>query len=146
MTAKEYLSQIRKYDNMINSKLADIYRLKTMACSMSIEPNDDRVQSSISGDRLSNTVAKIVDMENEVDVLVDTLVQKRNDIISKIDSMENDDYREVLTHRFVLCKSFDSIYEDIHMSRRNMFRVYDKALKEFEIKFKDVLTFGIEWH
>jgi len=135
MTTKVYLGQIRKYDRMINNKLADIYRLKTMAMSMTIEPQADKVQTSGAQDKLGDAVAKIVDLEKEIDRLVDIYVDKRNVIIGQIDALENDEYRDVLTQRFVLCKPFDEIYEEIGMSRRKMFYVYEEAMRFFEKEY-----------
>ena len=139
MRAREYLGQIRKIDHKINSNLAEIYRLKAMAVSISIEPKGDKIKSSGSKDSLGDAVAKICDLEKEVEAEVDNYIAARKEIISKIESIENIDYRDVLTERYVLCKAFDNIYENINMSRRKMFYTHKMALDFFENVYKDEL-------
>lgn len=137
MTAKEYLNQIRRCDRLIQLKLADMYRLENMAMALSVEIKADKVKSSGSQDKMANCVVKIVDMKNEVAELVDEYRDKRNVIIKQIDDIENDDYRDVLTERFILCRTFDEIPLDVNMSRRKVFYVYHEALDYFAKKYCD---------
>jgi len=139
MTAKEYLSQIRSLDHSINNSIAEIYRLKSMAVSITIEPKGDSICVSGEKDRMGNIIAKIVDLQKELESDVESYTKKRNELIEKINTLENKEYRDVLTQRFVLCKPFDSIYESIHMSRSKMFYVYDNALEFFGNKYKKEL-------
>lgn len=135
MQTKTYLGQIRKYDRMIQNKLSDIYRLEAMAVNMSIAPKNDKVQASGSKDILGDSIAKVVDMKNEVVELVDTYYDKRQTIIKQIDDIPNDEYRDVLTQRFVLCRTFDEIPDEVNMSRRKVFYIYGEALEDFERRY-----------
>ena len=132
METKQYLGQIKRLDRMIQNKLSEIYQLKTMACSITIEPKEDKIQTSSDKDRMGSTVVKIVDLENEVDSLVDELVDKRKKIIEQIDNMDNDDYYHVLTERYVLKKTFNEIAQGESWGSRQVYRVHDKAIVEFE--------------
>ena len=132
METKKYLGQIKRLDRMIQNKLAEIYQLKTMACSITIEPKEDKIQTSSNKDRIGSTVSKIVDLENEVDNLVDELVDKRKKIIEQIDNMDNDDYYHILTERYVLKKTFNEIAQGEFWGSRQVYRVHDKAIAEFE--------------
>ena len=89
MDTKQYLSQIERLDKMIQNKLSEIYQLKTMACSVTVSNEKERVQTSSDKDRLGSTVAKIVDLEKETDRLVDRFIEKRNHIIEQIDGIED---------------------------------------------------------
>ena len=62
MNTKQYLNQVRRSDRMINNKLSEIYQLKTLATSISVATDGDRVQSSGNKDRMGNTVARLVDL------------------------------------------------------------------------------------
>ena len=111
MTTKSYLSQIERLDRMIQNKLSEIYQLKTMACSVTVSNDGDRVQNSGDKDRMGTTVAKIVDLERETDELVDSFVEKRKRIVEQIDSIDNIDYYNVLSMRYVSRDTFESISE-----------------------------------
>lgn len=135
MTTKSYLSQIERLDRMIQNKLSEIYQLKTMACSVTVSNDGERVQNSGNKDRMGSTVAKIVDLEKETDELVDSFVEKRKRIVGQIDSMEDVDYYHVLSMRYVARDTFENIAEKTNWSIRKVFSLHGKALLEFEKLF-----------
>ena len=132
MDTKQYLSQIERLDKMIQNKLSEIYQLKTMACSVTVSNEKERVQTSSDNDRLGSTVAKIVDLEKETDMLVDRFIDKRSHIISQIDGLDNIDYYHVLSMRYVARDTFETIAEKTNWSIRRVFSIHGDALKEFE--------------
>ena len=135
MNTKQYLNQVRRYDRMISNKLSEIYQLKTLATSISVATDGDRVQSSGNKDRMGNTVARLVDLERETDKLIQVYTEKRQVIISQIDSMDDMNFYDVLFHRYIEGKTFEAISEDIHYSWRQVMRIHDDALAAFEKKF-----------
>ena len=135
MTTKQYLKQIERLDLMIENKLSEVYNLKAMAVSISSPSNTDRVQSSGSYDKISDKVAKLVDMEKEIDEMVDRYVDTRKKIISQIDSMENKNSYSILTDVYVKQIPFKQIFIKMQISERRMYRLYNIALKEFEEMF-----------
>lgn len=132
MDTKQYLSQIERLDKMIQNKLSEIYQLKTMACSVTVSNEKERVQTSSDKDRLGSTVAKIVDLEKETDRLVDRFIDKRSHIISQIDGLDNIDYYHVLSMRYVARNTFEEIAKKTNWSIRKVFSIHGEALKEFE--------------
>lgn len=132
MTTKEYLSQISRLDRMIQNKLSEIYQLKTMACSVTVSNEGERVQTSSDKDKLGSAVAKIVDLEKETDRLVDSFSDKRKHIIEQIDGIENSDYYHVLSMRYVGKNTFEDISQKTNWSIRKVFGIHGKALQEFE--------------
>ena len=132
MTTKQYLNQIHRIDKMINNKLSEIYQLKNLACSISISDNSERVQTSSDKDALGNAVSKIVDLEREVNDCIDKFSEKRRNIITQIDSLENDMYYQVLFSRYIEQKTFEKIAEDNEYSVRQILRIHGDALSEFE--------------
>ena len=132
MDTKQYLSQIERLDKMIQNKLSEIYQLKTMACSVTVSNEKERIQTSSDKDRLGSTVAKIVDLEKETDRLVDSFIDKRNHIISQIDGLDNVDYYNVLSMRYVGRDTYEEIANKTNWSIRKVFSMHEEALKEFE--------------
>ena len=132
MDTKQYLEQIHRLDKQIQNKLSEIYQLKTMACSVSVSNDSERVQTSVRNDKLEKVVSKIVDMERETDSLVDTFIEKRNHIIDQIDKIENTDYYHILSMRYVGNNTFEEIAKNTNWSSRKLFLLHGKALQEFE--------------
>ena len=135
MTTKQYLKQIERLDLMIENKLSELYNLKNMAVSIGSPSNNDRVQSSSSYDKIGDKVAKLVDMESEVDKLVDAYIATRKKIISQIDALENKNSYSILTDVYVKRLPFKQIFIKMQISERRMYRLYNIALKEFEDMF-----------
>ena len=135
MTTKQYLNQIDRINRMINNKLAEIYQLKTMVCSISVSANEDKVQSSSDKDKLGSAVAKIVDLENEINKAIDIYVDKKERIVSQIDSVKDIMEYQVLFSRYIEHKTFEQIAEDNDYSVRQILRIHGNALVEFEKKF-----------
>lgn len=102
MTAKEYLSQIRLLNLKIDQKMEEKADLMSRAMgNHSPVLSKDKVQSSISGDKMSNTIDRYVDLEKEIDDLIDRYVDKRDMIINQIHQLEDPRCVELLYHKYV---------------------------------------------
>lgn len=132
MDTKQYLSQVERLEKMIQNKLSEIYQLKTMACSVTVSNDNERVQTSSDKDRLGSTIVKIIDLEKETDRLIDSFVDKRNHIIEQIDGIEDMNMYHVLSARYVGRKTFDDIAAEMNYSRMQVNRIHGNALLEFE--------------
>lgn len=135
METKKYLSQIERLDRVIQNKLTEIYQLKTMACNIVVSTENERVQSSGDKERMASTVAKIVDIEREIDSLIDTQLERKNVIIGQIESLENNDMYHILFNRYVKRASFGDIAKEMNYSERHIITLHGEALQEFERKF-----------
>lgn len=135
METKQYLNQILRLDRQIKNKLADIYQLRTMAESITVATDKERVSSSGDKDKLGCIMARVVDMEREVDKLVD----KRCEIISQIENIENVEYYDILAKVHILGQDIKVIAIEKGVSYRHFFRVYGKAIKEFEKKYEKTI-------
>lgn len=135
MDTKAYLKQIERLDRMIQNKLVEIYQLKTIACNATVSNENERVQTSADKDRLGSTVARIIDLEKETDMLVTDFVNKRKHIIEQIDRIEDINMYHVLSARYVAKKTFDEIADELNYSRMQVNRIHGKALLEFEKRY-----------
>lgn len=135
MTTKEYLNQIRKLTFMVDAKLEEIYRLRTLACRITVSTEGERVKSSSDPDRLTEAVAKIIKNEEELSNLVKRLMKQRTQIIEMIDSLENPSSHKVLTLRYVQELSDKEIASKMNIAPNHVYKVQKIALNEFEEKF-----------
>lgn len=135
MQTKEYLNQISRMNRLINNKLTEISQLREMACSISAIKNEERVQSTPNFDKMGSTYAKIDEMEHNLDKMIDDYVEKKNVIISQIDSMEDEVTYGILFSRYIEKKTFEVIATEMNYSFRQITRLHGKALLDFEKKY-----------
>lgn len=131
MRAKYYLRQIRRLDNIINAKLEQIEILKSMSTKITTDLSNERVQTSVS-DKLGSSVVKIVDLENELNDSIDRLIDLKSEAMKRIDSLENENYKLLLTLRYLNYKTWEQIAVEMNYSYRNIHKLHEKSLIIFE--------------
>lgn len=137
MTAKQYLSQLKRLDKMIDNELYEIYKLRTLSAGISAAVGGDRVQTSGSFDKMGDSVSKLVDKEREMQRHVDLYMEFKEKIKKQIESIENDTFYNILHARYIKLYTFEKIAEDTKYSVRQARRIHDSALIEFENMFKN---------
>lgn len=131
MSTKAYLSQIERLDRMIQSKISEIAKLKSIALSVTSQLKDIDVQMSVEKDKVGSFVVKIISLEEEVNRLID----RRVHIIGQIDSIKDVKMYEVLTQRYVEYKPIKEITLGRIKSDRQVKRILSKAHEKFEKMF-----------
>ena len=90
MTAKEYLSQAYRLDQRIDSNIAEITRLREMACGISSPSWEEKVQTTRNTDApFVRCLEKIMDLEKVVNSEIDTLVDLKRQIRTTVDTVAN---------------------------------------------------------
>ena len=82
MTAKEYLEQYRRLKIEIDSKTEQLEELREFAKSVS-HSSGAGGHAGVS-DKVGKTVAKIIDLENEISCQIDKLLELKKEIESTI--------------------------------------------------------------
>ena len=135
MTTKEYLGQIFRFEKMIKIKLTEIYQLKTMATSVTISYENDRVQTSNKKDGMANAVGKLVDLENETSEMLNDCMETRKTIISQIENIGDSRLYYILGAKYIEGKTLQEIGDEMTYTKRQTIRLHKKALSEFEKKY-----------
>lgn len=136
MTTVEYLSQILKYDRMMQNKLEESRNLRILATGTTAPSDGDRVQTSKDPDKMGGLVAQAVDLENEVRVIA----EKRNTIVKQIEQMHNLNHYDVLAQIYISGKGIKEVKLKTEVSARQIVRLHRKALTEFESQFGYMYT------
>lgn len=137
MTTKEYLNQLRKLTFMVDAKFEELYRLRTLACRVTVSTEGERVKSTSEPDRMAEAVAKIIKCEDELNILIKRTMNQRQQIIEMIDSLENPSSHKILTLRYVQELSDKEIASKMNIVPSNVYKIQKTALIEFENKFGD---------
>ena len=135
MKTKDYLSQVRRLNKMINNKLSEISQLRELSVSISAIGNDEKVQTSPNFDKIGTAIAKIDELENNLDKMIDEYLVKRERIIAQIDTMEEESVYQIVFSRYIEKKTFEKIATEMEYSWRQIVRLHGKALQQFEKKY-----------
>lgn len=129
MTAKEYLSQYYWAKKEIESKREEIRQLEAMA-----EYSSPKWVSGSSGvsDKIGNVSAKIIDKAEELNRLIEKSMELLYEIEVCINRMEGERYRYILTERYINCRKWESIADDLHIDTRWLRRLHKRALNKID--------------
>lgn len=135
MTAKDYLQTIYNIQCRIDRLNARRKDLRDELYSYGIQTTDgNHVQTSVSGDRLSEVIGILDEVERKMVAEIRSLIQQKQVISVQIEMLPNERYRRVLFDRYVLCKRWELIATEYDKSIRWVYRMHGRALKLFEEK------------
>ena len=101
MTAREYLSQLKRIKALIQGKMSDITELRESAVSIGVPYFDDvKVQKSKSDSRMSDIICEYADMERNIRQDVAHLPAERLNIIRLIERLPPAEYDVIHKHYF----------------------------------------------
>ncbi|MCR5488371.1 MAG: hypothetical protein K6F35_12740 [Lachnospiraceae bacterium] len=128
MTAKEYLNQAYRIDQRINAKLEQIHALRDMLTKTGAAISDMPKNPNRGESRMENRMAKILDMEAQIDDDVDMLVSLKKDIMGIIREVEPVDCQMLLELRYLCFKTWEEIADELNCTVRNVHNLHSKAL------------------
>ncbi len=128
MNAKEYLAQAYRIDQRINSKLEQITSLRELAVKATSTITDMPHNPTKNTGSMENIITKMVDLENEINDDIDTLVDLKREIISVIKRIQNPEFQTLLELRYLCFISWEQIAVDLEYSSQHIYRLHEKAL------------------
>lgn len=132
-SAKRYLQQIRRLDTKINRDIEELHRLKAMVTKITPTLKPDVVSGGGgTQDKLAEAMAKIIDLEAEINREIDRLVDARTAVTATIDKVEDARLHTVLNMRYVQFKTFEQIAADMNYTYRWVCIMHGRALQEVE--------------
>ena len=132
MSSKEFLNKIRYIDMMINCKLEQVAELKSRLTFISSPSMGEKVQSSLDPDKFSNTISKIIELEEKINGDIDKLVELKSVAREKIELMENEVEKVILYKRYFGNESFDNIAVECGYSSRWIHTLHTDSLNNFD--------------
>ena len=121
---------------MINCKLEQVAELRSMLLPGAIRYDKDKVQTSNNADSISDTVSKIMELEEKINTDIDELVELKSVARENIERMENDVEKVILYKRYFNNESFENIAVECGYSWRHIHRLHGEALKNFDKIYK----------
>lgn len=135
MTAKEYLRQAYRLNELIDSRITELERLRdysTRLTSCSFE--GERVSKSRSTEApFARIIEKIVDLEKVINRDIDRYVDLKTEMNAAIDLVSNVDERLLLRYRYLNNYNWDDIAQLLNVSGRTVHRIHSTALYNFSV-------------
>ena len=132
MKAKEYLSQAFRLDNRINSKIDQIASLNDLATKCTSHMTGMPRNPSPGNSQMADAVAKIVDLEAEINRDICALVDIKCDLVKTIKAVDDIDCQLLLEGRYLFYKSWEQIAVEMCFRVRHVYEVHNDALIKVE--------------
>ena len=140
MDARTYLEEIRRLGDSIAEYEREIERLRTELESISgVSYDSISVMASVSGDTLTNKVARIMELEDQVSDAMIERAERRAQIIAQINKLPNRVQMTLLIKRYVDSLKFEQIALDMNYSYDRIIHIHKEALRSFEEMYADAL-------
>lgn len=132
LSVRKYLEQLQELDISISQDLELLEGMKTHACSTGgTDYSRERVQTSLSGDRLCSDVSSYVVFDERITDEIHKFTEAKNQIISEIRGLHDKRYIQILFKVYVQFKSIRQASKEMKMSYRYTIQVHSQALKAF---------------
>lgn len=130
MTIKEYLNRARYLDREIDAKLDHQARLNSIIYKATNTLSD--MPGSVSRDvtKRERAIAKVIDLEKEIDSQIDELVDAKREIMQLIEQVPKKEYKLLLEMRYVNLYTWEKIAEQMDITIRHVYRLHGSALLE----------------
>ena len=133
MNAKDYLMQAKFLDMRINSKIQQVEALNDLATSASSVLTGMPRNPNKATSKMADAVAKIVDLQAEINHDIDELVDLKKEISYTIKAVPSPELQTLLEKRYLCFQSWEIIAVDMGYSIQHIYRLHDWALREFPV-------------
>ena len=138
--AKDYFSQIRKTDRLIQRLIDTVNTLRSSLTSQNYDLKPDKVQTSGAKDTLGETVVKIIALKDDINARIDELVSMKQEAFTMINRIPDLDQQNILIGRYIQLKKWEDISEELNYSMQWVFELHGKGLLAFAKANSDFLN------
>ena len=115
MKAINYLKQIKIMDAKINADIDELASLEALATRTTSVLGGDRVQSSGSQQKMADSVAKIVDLREQINTEIDRFIDYKQEARELISDCEAECIT-LISKRYFQFKTWESIAVDMNFT------------------------------
>lgn len=139
MNSKEYLQEIRKMNDDINEKKMDLHELKIMSKSIHAINNGEKVQSSPNFDKIGTWIAKIDELEREIERMKDVFGDRKNEAVDFIMLLDKPRDRDLIFRKYILFEKNKKISQDYGIKERAVKKAHKIALERLDEKAQNIV-------
>lgn len=142
MTAKEYLSRIRRQNQIVKQVEKELAAVKADIVSLKAASLAEKVSGSRHAD-LADSYIRLEKYFDKVNAEWDVLIDMREEAKTMIRALPDEHQQAVLYARYINCDRWETIAFDMHYSWRGIFGLHGEALKAFERVHRSALLKGV---
>lgn len=131
MTAKEYLSRIRRQYYIVKQSEKELTDIKADILSLKASSMSEKV----SGTKEADLADKYIKLEKYFDAVIaewDKLIDMRIEAKAMIRMLPDETQQAVLYARYINCMEWEQVAADMHYSWKGIFKLHGRALQSFE--------------
>ena len=132
LSVKDYLHQAYRIDQRINSKLEQVLSLRNLAEKATSTLSDTPMSGTRNVHRMEDVIAKMVDMEAEINADIRELVDLKREITGIIKRVNNKELQTLLELRYLCFMRWEEISVQLHLDIRWVHRLHNRALSEVD--------------
>ena len=126
--AKRFLRGYKALILRRDSLLREIERMRESVTGTTVQLKQDVVSTSGAGDKIGDTVARIVDAEDALKPALDEIWREVSRIMAAIESVPDEMQKTVLTLRYIEGLDWVKVSERINYEERQTFVLHGRAL------------------
>ena len=126
--AKRFLRGYKALILRRDSLLREIERMRESVTGTTVQLKQDVVSTSGAGDKIGDTVARIVDAEDALKPALDEIGREVSRIMAAIESVPDEMQKTVLTLRYIEGLDWVKVSERINYEERQTFVLHGRAL------------------
>lgn len=126
---KEYLREVERCDALINAKIEERQRLHALTTQITSTIKAVPVFGTGNQDKMGNIIAKIIDVENEIDEAIDDYVDRLREISRALNKLEVADQITVMHKRYFERKKTREIITEMNVSRSTVCSLHREAVQ-----------------
>lgn len=127
---KAYLQDIKNLTEKRDKKLEQIEELRSVATNCVAPTDKEPIQSSGSGDKMTNIVGRMVDLLREIENLDDMIADRKSFATRAIGKMSNDRHSQYIKLRFLEKNGFYDTVMIMELTDSTARRIERKAISE----------------
>lgn len=133
MNVQEWLEQVKKLDELINTKLAERQRLIEIATDISPKMPDGMPFSNggTVSQKMQNAVVNLIECEHEIDRLIDKYVDCKREVVKVLEKLPGK-YYGVLHRYYIQGMTLEQVAEDMNYGVRQISRIKKESLQKLE--------------
>ena len=137
MTLKQYLNRGIDLNREIAIMKEEMKNISESLTRLSINLDSDKIKKSPTISPLENGVVHMVQLEKEIQDAIERLATIGSETMLVINKLDDYNSRTLLIKRYVGFKSWETIAQEMNISRRGAQNKYYYALNKLEILMKD---------
>lgn len=123
----KYLKQLKSLDKQIDRNILELEKWQSRASKITTIMTGMPGANNVS-DKICDSVANIIDLDNQINADIDKYVDLKNEILEKINSISDDRYRNILSDRYINCWTWEEIAWKNSYSWQHVYRLHEKGL------------------